>query len=36
VSGQAQQVVGGILAAGAFLLMAAIIWFRWLYRDDRT
>lgn len=28
VSGQAQQIVGGILAAGAFTLMVAIVWFR--------
>jgi hypothetical protein len=35
VSGAAQQVVGGILAAAAFTLMIAIIWFRWKFWEDR-
>lgn len=29
VSDDAMKVVGGILAAGAFLLMLAIVWFAW-------
>lgn len=30
---EALKIVGGILAAGAFVLMIAIIWFKW--RDGR-